>query len=161
MRWLIPVGSEHHKLADLRRRANVLADAWAHIVIANANQTKRLAGILWQAVELDLYRNMVAIHKLVGYRHILLYQAIHLSLYRLLFLATRLVVDDEGHLTLLALDMGIATALAAKHANHQLIEQMLCGMSWRELLLMVLIQYEFTLIHLDIEFIDSYSVCLD
>ena len=68
------------------------------------------------------------------------------------------MINHEGHLALLALDMGILAALATKHTNHQLVEQMLSRMSRRELLLVMLIQYEISLLHLDIEFIDSYSV---
>ena len=120
----------------------MLANAWTNIVVANANQTQGVAGIVWKTVYLHTSWDVVTIHKLVGHWHIKLYQAIHLRLDRLLLLAGRLVINHEGHLALFALDMGILAALATKHTNHQLVEQMLSRMSRRELLLVMLIQYE-------------------
>ena len=157
---LVPIGAEQYKLANLSGRANVLADTWADIIVADANQAKGLACILWQTVKFDISWDMVTIDKLVGHRHVLFYQAIHLRLDRFFLLTRRFVVDDESHLTLLALDVGIATALASKHTRHQLVEQMLSCMSRRELLLMMLIQYKFIFLHLNIEFINSYSISL-
>ena len=139
----------------------MLTYARTHIVIAYTHQTQGLTGILWQSVEFHIGRNMVAVYKLIGHRHIKRYQPIHLRLYRLLFLTRRFVVYDKGHLAFLALNMSIATALAREHTNHQLIEQMLCRMSRRKLFLVMLIQNKLTLFHLDIEFIDSYSMRLN
>ena len=67
MRCLVPIGTKHHKLTYLCRRAYMLAYARTHIVIAYTHQTQSLAGILWQSVEFHIGRNMVAINKLMKY----------------------------------------------------------------------------------------------
>ena len=138
----------------------MLANTWTNIIITDTNQTQGITSIIRQTIEFHLCWNVITIYELVSYWHIKLYQAIHLRLNLLLLLAGRLVIDYEGHLTLLALDMGILATLATKHTNHQLVEQMLSRMSRRELLLMMLVQYNITFLHLDIEFIDSYSVSI-
>jgi hypothetical protein len=47
----------------------------------------------------------------------------------------------KAHLTLLPLDMGIVGALTAEDTLHGLIQQMLCGVRWGKLLLVVVIEY--------------------
>ena len=53
------------------------------------------------------------------------------------------MVQQKTHLTLLTLDMRIVGALAAEEADHHLVEQMLSGMRWRKLLLVMVVQNVF------------------
>ena len=144
---LVPVGAQEFEAAYLRRGPHVLADAGADVIVADAHQADGLGGIGRQAVGIDALGQVVAIGKLIADGHVESDEAVHLRLDLLLLLARGLVVELVGDLALLALHVGVVASLRAKEADHQLVEQVLGGMSRRKLLLVVLVEYRFLLHH--------------
>ena len=139
----VPIGAEQSKMANLPSRAHMLADTWADVVIADAYQPDGFARILGQTVDMNTLGNMVTVYKLIGYRHVLINEAVHLIFDELLFLSGGLVGELIGYLALLALDVSITTSLTPILTYHQLIEQMLGSMGRREFLLVVFVQNQF------------------
>ena len=137
----------------------MLAKARANIIVANANKAGGLAGIIRKTVERYTLRDVIAVDKLVGYRHVKLDESVHLVLNSLLLFSARLVVGRVGDFTLLAFDVGGGTALATKHANHQLIEKMLGCMGWRELFLVVRVKHVIIGICHNLEFVYPSAIC--
>ena len=137
----VPVGAEHLETADLCGAADMLADAGADVVVANAHQADGVGGIGRQAGLVDLLRQLVAADELEGHGQVCFDELVHATLYLLLFLATGLLIEMEAHLAFLPLDMGIIGTLTAEDPLHGLIQQMLCRVSWGKLLLVVVIEY--------------------
>ena len=138
---LIPVGTQHFEAPYLRRRAHMLADAGADIVIADAHQSDSVAGITRQTVELHVERNLIARDKLEGHGQVFVNQLVHPPFNLTLLLTAGLMVQVEAHLALLSLHMGIITALTSEDTNHRLVEQMLGRVGRGKLLLVVFIEY--------------------
>ena len=136
---LVPISAKHLEAAYLRGAPDMLADAGTDVVIADAHQPNGFGGILGQTAGIDLLREFIASDELEGDRQVGVDQLIHATLYLLLFLTRGLMIDMEAHLALLTLDMGVERALAAKEADHRLVQQMLRRMGWRELFLVVLV----------------------
>ena len=101
---------------------------------------------------------MVAIHKLKGNRQVFRNQLIHLVGNGLLLLASGLMVEHIAYFALLTLDVGVLRPLTTKHANHDLIEQMLRRMGWRKLLFVMSVQLVSLVLHLNTEFKDSTRI---
>ena len=137
---LIPIGTKHLETSYLRCRADMLSYAGADIEVTNTDQSDSLTGIVRQAVKAYLFGNLVSRDIFKGHRQIFLYQPHHLAFYLLFFLTSRLVVKNEAHLTLLALDVGIVRTCTTKEAYHHLIQQMFRRVGWREFLFVMLIQ---------------------
>ena len=116
------------------------SDTGTHVVVADTHQSDGVGGIIGQSGKVDLLGQLAAGTELEGDGQIVGYQLVHATLYLLLILAGGLLVEVEAHLALLTLDMGIIGALTAKEALHRLIQQVLGGMSWGKLLLVVLVK---------------------
>ena len=137
----VPVGAKHFETAYLGGGADMASDAGADVVVADADQSDGVGGILWQTVGTDLRWQFVARDELEVDRQVVVDELLHLA-FNLLFLLTgRLVVEVEAHLALLALDVGIIGAFAAEDANHGLIQEVFGRVRWRKLLFVMLVQY--------------------
>ena len=97
------------------------AYAGADVVVADADQSDGVGGILWQPVGIDLRGQIVARDEFEGDGQVVVDELLHLALNLLLLLAGGLVVEVEAHLALLALDVGIKGPFAAEDANHGLV----------------------------------------
>ena len=137
----VPVSAKHLETAYLRGSADMLADAGADVVVADAHEADGVGGILGQTVEGNALWKFIAGDELEGDGQVLVDKLVHAAFDLLLFLARGLVVEVEAHLALLALDVGVVGALAAKEANHRLVEQMFSGMTGRKLVLVVIVQF--------------------
>ena len=118
----------------------MLADAGADVVVADAHEADGLGGIVGQTVCTDSLGQFIAGDELEGDGQVFVDEFVHPALYLLLLLARWLVVEIETHLALLPLDVGIITPLAAEQADHRLVQQVLSGVSGRELFLVMVIQ---------------------
>ena len=116
------------------------ADAGTDVVVADAHQPDGLAGIVGQAVGRDAFRQGVAGDELEGDGKVLVDEPLHLALYLAFLLSRGLVVEPEGHLALLALNMGIEGAFAAEDPYHRLVQEMFRRMCGWKLLLVVLVE---------------------
>ena len=116
---------------------DVLAQAGAEVVVADTHQAQRLAGVGRQAVQTDALGHIVAADEGGGDGQVLGDEGVdaRLNVGHLLGGGTdgQAVVD----LALLALDVGIARALAAEEAHHGLVEQVLGGVGRAVLVLVV------------------------
>ena len=137
----VPVGAKHFETAYLGSGADMASDAGADVVVADADQSDGVGGILWQTVGTDLRWQFVARDELEGNGHVVGYQLLHLAFNLLFLLAGRLVFEVKTHLAFLALDMGIIGAFAAEDANHGLIQEVFRRMCRRKLLFVMLVQY--------------------
>ena len=124
---LVPIGAEHFETADLGGGADMAANARADVEVADAYQANLVAYIGRKAVGVDALRKGVEGAVVEGDGKVFLDEAKHLALYLFLFLTRGLAGKMETHLALFALDVCVVGTLAAKHANHHLIEQMLSG----------------------------------
>ena len=115
-------------------------DTGTHVVVADTHQTDGVGGIIGQSGKIDLLGQLAAGTELEGDGQVVGYQPVHATLYLLLVMATGLLVDVEAHLALLTLDMGIIGALTAEEALHRLVQQVLGGVCWGKLLLVVLVK---------------------
>ena len=145
---LVPVGAKHFEAANLGGRADVAADAWAYVVVADTYQSDGVGGILGQAVGADLSGQLVARDEFEGDGQVLVDEALHLAFYVLLFLSGGLVVKTEAHLALLALDMCIIGTLTAEEPYHRLVQEVFRRMCRRKLLFVMFIQNK--VFHLEI-----------
>ena len=138
---LVPVGAEEFEAADLGGGAHMTADAGTDIVVADAYQSDGVAGIVGQAREIDtLWQVVIARHDFVGDGQVIVDELVHASLDLLLLLSRGFMVEQEAHLALLALHMGVIAALASEHADHGLIEQMFRRMGRWKFVLVVLVE---------------------
>ena len=137
---LVPVGAKHLETTYLAGRTNMASYAGTDIIVSDSYKTDSVARIGWQTVCRHIGRQGVEGDELEGDRQILVNQLVHAPLYLFLLLPRRLVVKQETHLTLLPLNMGIEGTVASKEPNHGLIQQVLCRVSGRELLLVVVVQ---------------------
>ena len=124
---LVPIGAEHFETADLGGGADMAANARTNVEVADAYQANLVAYIGRKAVGVDALRKAVEGAVVEGDGKVFLDEAEHLARYLFLFLARRFAVKMETHLALFTLDMCVVGTLATEHANHHLIEQMLCG----------------------------------
>ena len=124
---LVPIGAEHFETADLGGGADIAANARTNVEVADGNQANLVAYIGRKAVGVDALRKGVEGAVVEGDGKVFLDEAEHLALYLFLFLTRRLAVKMETHLALFAFDVCVVGTLAAKHANHHLVEQMLSG----------------------------------
>ena len=124
---LVPIGAEHFETADLGGGADMAANARADVEVADAYQANLITYIGRKAVGVDALRKGVGGAVVEGHGKVFLDEAEHLALYLFLFLTRRLAGKMETHLALFTLDVCVVGTLAAKHANHHLIEQMLSG----------------------------------
>lgn len=119
----------------------MLTDARADVVAADADKAKGLAGIVGKLVELHSVGDGVASDEFVGDREVLLDELVHgaLNVGNLLGSGAdgEVVVDFR----LLALDVRVLGALAAKHSHHGLVEKVLGGVGWTVLVLVVGVKY--------------------
>ena len=135
----VPVGAKHLETAYLGGAADMFADAGTDIVVTDAHEANGVGGVLGQTVEGNALWKFIAGDELEGDGQVLVDELVHAALDLLLFLARGLVVEVETHLALLALDMGVVGTLAAKEADHRLVEQMFSGMTGRKLVLIVIV----------------------
>lgn len=154
---VLPVGAEHFETANLRRGAHMLADARAHVVVADAHQAYGVARVVGQTVERNaaVGRIRLSVHddalelgtadKFERDGHVLVDELVHLALNGALLLTVGLVVEYVCYLTLLALDVGVVGALASEHAHHQLVEQMLGGVGGGKLVFVVVVEVHISL----------------
>lgn len=133
----VPVGAEKLKTAYLRGGTDMLSYAGTDIVVAYAHKTDGVGCVVGQTVGTDLVGQLVASDILVGDGEVVGYQFIHSLGNEFLLFLVGLVVDDEGHLALLALYVSIAGAFATKETHHGLVEKVLGGVGWRKLFLVV------------------------
>ena len=117
------------------------AETGAHVVVADAHDAEGFAGAVGQLGECDAGGDVVAGHELVGDGQVGLYELVD-ALFDVghLLLGER-PVEEEVDLALLAFDVRVAASFAAVQPHHGLVEQVLCRVRGRELLLVVGVEY--------------------
>ena len=133
----VPIGAQHHKLANLSCRTDMLADARTSVEVANSNNAHNVRVVVGNAIKVDTLGQVVRVFQLGGVRVVLFYQLVHAPFYFLLILSRGLSIECVANLTFLSLHMCIGRATAVEHSNHHLVKQMLGRMCRRELILIV------------------------
>ena len=154
MGLLIPICSEHDKAPYLYCRTHMLADARTDVVVADAHKAYLLRHILWQTVYPNAFRHVVDVNILVDDGQVFCNEVVHARLYLLLFLTRRLMVEREAHLAFLAFDVRIIGASTPKHPHHGLVQEMLCRMCRRKLVLVMFIQFKIVVDHILIFYVE-------
>ena len=83
----VPIGAQHLKTPYLRCAANVFADAWTDVEVADAHQTDFLADVFRQTVAVTLLGQVGQRDIFESNGQVVVNELLHLALNLLLFLA--------------------------------------------------------------------------
>ena len=126
--FLIVVVGEDFEGADFGGVLDMGADTGAEVVVADAHQAERLAGIVGQLPEVHLGRYLATLHELIAHGQMLRYHFVDAALNLLHLLVGGSGVKEVVALALLLFDMCVARPRTSEHPHHGLIENMLCRM---------------------------------
>ena len=124
-------------MAYLSRRTHMTAYARAKVIVADADKTDSIGNIIRQAVGVAFRGQFVATDKAERDGEVSIDEFVHTTLYLPLLMPVGFMVENEAHLALLSLHMGVMAALTTKKTLHGLVEQMLRRMGGWKLVLVV------------------------
>ena len=111
-------------MPDFGRVLDVRPDAGTSVVIADADDAERLAGVGGELAQIDNGGRLVARHELNSYGQVAVDDLVHAPLYLLHHLGRGLFRQLIVALALFPFDMRILRARATEHADHRLVQNM-------------------------------------
>ena len=143
MGFLVVVVGEDAEGADFGSVLHMGADAGAEVVVADAHQAERLAGVVREPPQVHLGRHLSPLHELVADIQMAAYHLVHAALNLLHLLLRGTGVEDIVALALFSLDMRIARPRTAEHPPHGVIQNMVRGMHRRIVIRIVGVEERF------------------